>query len=116
MKLPRSKPLPKEKAKTRWEKFAEERGIQKKKRSRLVYDDISKDWVPRWGYKSIKHRQAAMDVIREVKGNATDAEANENPWEKDRAEKKLTQAKQKMREMRNKVEAAGFKLEAPKLD
>ena len=53
--LPREKPCPVEKQKTKWEKFREERGLPpRKKRSRLVYDEITQDWVPRWGKDSVK--------------------------------------------------------------
>jgi len=39
--LPREKPCPKEKVKTKWEKFREERGLPaRKKRSRLVFDAV----------------------------------------------------------------------------
>lgn len=50
---PRQKPAPKEKHKTKWEKFRDEKGLPaRKKRSRLVFDTITNDWVPRWGPKS----------------------------------------------------------------
>lgn len=38
---------------TKWEKFRLEKGLTpRKKRSRLVFDPITKDWVPRYGHKS----------------------------------------------------------------
>jgi len=53
--LPREKRCPKEEVKTRWEKFRDEKGLApRKRRGRLVYDPIQKDWVPRWGKGSIK--------------------------------------------------------------
>ncbi|EEB07551.1 ribosome biogenesis protein Rrs1 [Schizosaccharomyces japonicus yFS275] len=49
--LPRAKPLPKPKPETRWQKFARIKGIAPKKREgKLVYDEASGEWVPRWGY------------------------------------------------------------------
>lgn len=48
--LPREKPLPKAKPLTRWEKYAKEKGIQKKKKDMMVWDEIKKDWRPRFGY------------------------------------------------------------------
>jgi len=109
-KLPRQKPVPKEKPKTRFEKFMEERNMKKRKRSRLVFDEITGDWKPRWGYKSAKkERERAEQAIYEVRqGEDPDA----NPFERAKAEKKLLMARQKMREVRNKVEAAGGKLRA----
>jgi len=53
--LPREKPCPVEGPKTKWEKFRLERGMAPRaKRSRLVFDPITNDWVPRWGDGSIK--------------------------------------------------------------
>jgi regulator of ribosome biosynthesis len=49
-KLPRSKPIPKQRSKTRWERFRDEKGLQaRQKRSRMVYNELAQDWVPRWG-------------------------------------------------------------------
>eukprot|EP00056_Hartaetosiga_gracilis_P002437 m.53600 g.53600 ORF g.53600 m.53600 type:complete len:278 (-) comp11046_c0_seq2:925-1758(-) len=50
--IPREKPVPKEKHKTRWEKFAELKGIQNKKKGRMVFDEATGEWIPRFGYKS----------------------------------------------------------------
>lgn len=54
LQLPRSKPLPKPKVQTRWEKFAQIKGIQKRKRSAMVYSDTAQAWVPRHGGKSAR--------------------------------------------------------------
>lgn len=52
---PREKPIPKEKPLTKWEKFRLERGLPARmKRSRMIFDPITNDWVPRWGNKSAK--------------------------------------------------------------
>lgn len=108
-RLPRQRPVPKMKAKTRWEKFMEERNMKKRKRSRLVWDETSQDWRPRYGYKSVKKGQEDNNGIVEVK---TGQDPFANPFEKSNAEKKLHMARQKMREVRNRVEAAGGKLRA----
>ncbi|XP_065844220.1 uncharacterized protein [Oscarella lobularis] len=47
--VPREKPVPKPAPPTKWEQYAKLKGIQKKKRSRMVFDEASKDWKPRWG-------------------------------------------------------------------
>lgn len=48
---PREKPVPKDKAKTRWELFAAKKGIQKRaKDGKLVFDEETKKWIPKWGY------------------------------------------------------------------
>ncbi|KAJ5342418.1 Ribosome biogenesis protein (Rrs1) [Penicillium brevicompactum] len=56
-------PLPTPKAPTKWELFARKKGIgkysqkpgaagqAKESRKKLVYDEASGEWVPRWGYK-----------------------------------------------------------------
>ena len=105
--LPRKMPLPKPKMKSRWEKFAQERGITKQKRSRLVWDEASKDWVPRWGANSIKHKADKQDWVIEVPMNS-----NEDPFEKKQLASQLVKARQKLREARNRVETAGDKLPA----
>jgi regulator of ribosome biosynthesis len=108
-RLPRAKPIPKEKPKTRWEKFMEERNMKKRKRSKLVWDDVEEDWKPRWGYKSAKNSAERTKWFHEVGPNEN---PTDNPFEQKKAEGKLLKARQKMREVRNKVEAAGGKLRA----
>ncbi|XP_039982260.1 ribosome biogenesis regulatory protein homolog [Xiphias gladius] len=49
--LPREKPPPKPKPPTKWEQFAKLKGIQKKKKTNLVWDETAKEWKRRWGYK-----------------------------------------------------------------
>lgn len=48
-KLPRAEPLPTPKPKTRWEEFAERKGIVKRKKDHLVWDEMSGEWKPRYG-------------------------------------------------------------------
>jgi regulator of ribosome biosynthesis len=43
--------VPKEKELTKWEKFAKEKGIVKKKRSRMLFDEEKGEYLPRFGYK-----------------------------------------------------------------
>ena len=49
-KLPRSLPLPAPKALTRWEQYAKEKGIVKRKRDRMVFDEEMQDFRPRYGF------------------------------------------------------------------
>lgn len=66
--LPWFRPLPKEKGLTKWEWFWIEKGLPpRKKRSRMVFDPITNDWVPRWGPGSIKKIQEASEFIIEEK-------------------------------------------------
>lgn len=109
-KLPRQKPVPKVKARTRFQKFMEDRNMKKRKRSRLVFDEVSGDWKPRYGYGSAKKMEEAGKYgIHEVKSGE---DPNSNPFERMQAEQKLQQLRQKMREVRNKVEQAGGKMRA----
>lgn len=48
--LPRFKPLPKPKAMTKWQKFAQQKGITKRKRSKLLFDEGAGEWKRRHGY------------------------------------------------------------------
>ncbi|KAK5124038.1 hypothetical protein LTR85_002235 [Meristemomyces frigidus] len=53
--LPREKAVPKEKEKSKWEKFAAKKGIKaKKSEGKLVFDEAKGEWVPRYGYKGKK--------------------------------------------------------------
>ena len=49
--LPRQKPLPRPRQPTRWEAFAQRKGIVKKKRSKLAWDEDAGEWRRRHGYK-----------------------------------------------------------------
>jgi regulator of ribosome biosynthesis len=66
--LPREKPLPPPKAQTTWEKFAAKKGIKaksKETRKKMVYDENTGEWVPKWGYKG-KNKEGEGDWIVEV--------------------------------------------------
>lgn len=93
-RLPREKAVPAEKEPTKWEKFAQKKGIKdKKKEGKLVYDEGSGEWVsccpylyiyilrawlgwcgssgltrsqvPKWGYKG-KNKEGENDWLVEV--------------------------------------------------
>ncbi|CCC68154.1 hypothetical protein NCAS_0B00700 [Naumovozyma castellii] len=72
--LPREKPLPKPKAPTKWEQFAAKKGIQPKAKSgKMVYDEATGEWVPKWGYKGINKKlddQWLVEVDDKVQGTA----------------------------------------------
>lgn len=92
---PREKPLPKEKTMTKWEKFAKEKGIKKKKKSRMVFDEETKDWIPAWGYKGANNKE---DWVREVPDNA---DPYEDQFEKASSEKRERVAKNQRQQQRN---------------
>ena len=81
--LPREKTLPEVAPETKWEKFAREKGIEKKKRGRMVWDDVEQKWAPRFGFKRAYDEN---DVpIVEMKAND---DPNADPWEQRAAEKR----------------------------
>lgn len=60
--LPREKPIPKPRPPTKWEVFAQKKGIEKRKRSKLEWDEASGEWKRRYGYKRAND-EAAVPVI-----------------------------------------------------
>lgn len=58
--LPRAKPVPKPREPTKWEKFAQQKGITKRKRSREVWDEDTKEFKRRHGFNSVKDDQPAI--------------------------------------------------------
>ena len=106
--LPREKPVPlPDKTKTRWQKFAQEKGIQKAKRSRLIYDDKMQDWVPRHGYKGAKFtEQDNSDWLIEVKNGQ---DPYEDLYQKRRDEKRSRVEKNKKQQLRNQDAAQATK-------
>jgi regulator of ribosome biosynthesis len=95
IRLPRHKPLPQPKPETRWEKFAREKGIQKTKRDRLVFDKHAEEYLPRFGP---GRSPANNPPIIELK--QTD-EPGIDPFEKMNLDKKMSKLKQRSRELKN---------------
>ncbi|KAJ2355375.1 Rhodanese- sulfurtransferase, partial [Coemansia sp. RSA 2618] len=100
--LPREKPLPKEKPMTRWEKFAKIKGIENRKKSRLVFDEGTGEYRPRFGYKGVNNDDQKPWLI-EVPGNA-DPYADQ--YQERRDEKKERIEKNQRRQNRNAEERA----------
>lgn len=100
--LPREKPLPKPKPMTRWEKFAQTKGIQKHKKERMVFDEATGEYAPTWGYAGGK-KDKTKDWLLEVPGNA---DPMEDQYAKQSDEKKERVDKNKKRQKRNEEEAA----------
>lgn len=67
--LPRAKPIPKPKTLTKWQQFAKLKGIQKKKKSKLSWDEQLQKWVPLYGYRRAV-AQKQKDWVLEVPQNA----------------------------------------------
>lgn len=82
--FPRDKPIPKERVPTKWEMYAKEKGIQKKKkRDRLVLDESTGEYIPRYGRGS-KNAADRDVVIAHKEGMGSDYD----PFSAKRQEKK----------------------------
>lgn len=98
--LPREKPIPKEKQLTKWEKFRIEKGLAtREKRSRMVYDPITQDHVPRYGMGSIKKIEDKFNWVMEEKPKH--AESGIDPFTYKKNEKNIEKEKQNLRELKN---------------
>uniref|UniRef100_A0A2M3Z4L4 Ribosome biogenesis regulatory protein n=1 Tax=Anopheles braziliensis TaxID=58242 RepID=A0A2M3Z4L4_9DIPT len=63
--LPRARKLPVPKPLTKWQEFAQAKGIKKRTRDKKVYDEVLEKWVPTYGYqrfKAEKERDWVLDV------------------------------------------------------
>ena len=67
--LPRAKPVPKPRAPTKWEAFAQRKGIVKRKRSREVFDEEAGEHRRRFGYK----RAGDESEVPIIEASAADA-------------------------------------------
>lgn len=52
-----------EKCKTKWQIFAESKGINNRKKSRMVYSEEMKQWLPRFGSRSIQNMKLQGGVV-----------------------------------------------------
>lgn len=100
--LPREKAIPKAKAPTKWEQFAARKGIQAKpKEGKMVYDEASGEWVPKWGYKG-KNKQMddqwLVEVDEKVKNTPDELV---DPRTLSRAERKKLVKKNELQHKRN---------------
>lgn len=106
--LPREKPLPKPKAPTKWEQFAAKKGIKSKERSgKMVYDEPSGEWVPKWGYKGSNKElddQWLVEVDDKVKGTENELI---DPRTLKRAERKQLIKKNELQQKRNLKNSLG---------
>ena len=96
--LPRQYPLPKEKVETRWEKFAREKGIMSRKKERMVFDEITETWKPRYGYGRAIGTGNNEAPVMELKSTDPD---DVDPFERARDSRKMKQLKQKKHELAN---------------
>ncbi len=93
MKIPEPKP------ETKWEKFAREKGILKKKKDRMVYDEAAGEYKPRFGYKGINKGLEDQAIVEIKPGDDPFAD----PWAEDRKNKKERIEKNKKNQMKNEA-------------
>lgn len=101
--LPRELPPPKPKPPTKWEQFAQDRGIasgQNGKRSGKVYDEVADEWRYRRGPLKVTS-EYDMPII-EVKKND---DPMQDPWERIRSEKREKVQKNTISRVRNQERA-----------
>lgn len=103
--LPREKHIPKPKPLTKWEEFAKLKGIKKRKKGRMEWDEESKSWKPRWGYKRAGDK--TKEWVLEVPANA---DPNEDQFEKEMKAKKERVAKNELQRLRNIARRRGKKV------
>ncbi|XP_066248822.1 ribosome biogenesis regulatory protein homolog [Euwallacea similis] len=104
--LPRMKAVPKRKPLTKWQIFAQEKGITKKKKPKLTWDDQLKKWVPLYGF---KRAQAEKDKnwVLEVPQNA---DPNEDQFAKKVMAKSENVAKNELQRLRNIAKGKNVKI------
>ncbi len=103
--LPREKPAPKPKPPTKWEQFAKLKGIQKKKKTNLVWDEVHNEWKRRWGYKRAK--DDTKEWLIEVPENAN---PNEDQFAKKNKAKKERVARNEYNRLKNIARAQKIKV------
>lgn len=103
--LPREKPPPKPRPPTKWEQFAKLKGIQKKKKTNLVWDETAKEWKRRWGYK--RANDDTKEWLIEVPETA---DPNEDQFAKRVKAKKERVAKNELNRLKNIARAQKVKV------
>ena len=88
----------------RWEKFAQSKGIVKKKRSKMVWDEATQQWAPRYGYgRANNPKDKLQDWVIEAKPGD---DPSVDPFEARATERRTKLGKQKAQQERNRREAA----------
>lgn len=102
-RLPREKVVPEPKQLTKWEKFAKTKGIQKTKKERMVYDDVSGEYKPRYGYKGINSGLDEIPVVEVKPGQDPYAD----PWAEDKKQRKEKVTKNLTNKLKNDLKRNG---------
>lgn len=106
--LPREKALPKDKPKTKWERFAAEKGIQKKaKDGKLVYDEESGKWVPKWGYGGLNKKLDNQWLVELPENQKNPEDDFADPRALGRQERKKLVKKNQRQQEKNSKQVSG---------
>ncbi|CAN0900236.1 Ribosome biogenesis regulatory protein homolog [Linum grandiflorum] len=100
-RLPREKHLPVPKPPTKWEEFARSKGIQKRKKDKVVWDETTGTWKRSYGYDRVN--DDADVPIMDAK--MTD-EPGSDPFAQRKADKKKKVGKQENNRLQNLKQAA----------
>ena len=101
--LPREKHVPEPKQDTKWEKFAKEKGIKNKKRERMVFEENSQEFRPRFGYKRANNGVEDVPIV-EIKNGQ---DPFKDPWAAERENKKARVTKNEKNQKKNIFRANG---------
>ncbi|KAI5810238.1 ribosome biogenesis regulatory protein-domain-containing protein [Peziza echinospora] len=117
--LPREKPLPKPKEPTKWDLFAKKKGIVKSNTNstgKMVYDEATGEWVPKWGYKGKNKAEENQWLVEVNDKKATKpGQDADNPRALSRQERMDRIKKNERQEKKNiKHAAGGAKVLGPK--
>ena len=103
--MPRATKVPEPKPETKWEKFAKEKGIKKKKRERMVFDENNQEFRPRFGYKGANSGIEEIPIVEVKPGQDPFAD----PWAEARTDKKARVKKNTKAMLKNQGRALGKK-------
>eukprot|EP00262_Sarcandra_glabra_P001795 TRINITY_DN1195_c0_g1_i2.p1 TRINITY_DN1195_c0_g1~~TRINITY_DN1195_c0_g1_i2.p1 ORF type:complete len:320 (+),score=74.99 TRINITY_DN1195_c0_g1_i2:170-1129(+) len=101
MRLPREKHLPRPKPPTKWEVFAQKKGIKNRKKDKIVYDEQTGTWKRRHGYDRVNDDKD----VPIIEAKMTD-EPGVDPFSKRQTEKKKRVEKQEKNRLQNLKQAA----------
>ena len=105
--FPRLRALPpSERPLTKWERFAKEKGIKKRKRSKEVFDEQSEEWKRRHGYGRAKDANEVLIMpgkMTEVPGKT------EDPFTREEREKRERVTKNREKQDKNLMRAVSEK-------
>ncbi|KAN0063935.1 Rhodanese-related sulfurtransferase [Thecaphora frezii] len=111
-RLPREKSMPKPKPLTKWEKFAKAKGISHKKKDKMVYDEATGEWVPRWGYNGINKKEEEQWIHVLKSGE----DADTDPAARARGERKARKLKNESQRLKNEARARAEMASSSKQD